>query len=181
MSVQTVFLKIRQIRMSSDANTHPNTKFNSWKFERLSKIIVKEVLSCKMGPAQIGHILKVFIKGRGAEIFIEFCLPLCLWEPFKFTVPPRPVISYEEPDNGAHSSECAVGFTSYKDWQRHDEKIWNPLPKAEWTFLLSFFIFQREWPRWILHAFVNSWKTRIGDGTTRCKWKMTIKKWRSIF
>ncbi len=38
---QYVFLYIRQIRMSSDANTNPNTKFNSWKFERLSKILLK--------------------------------------------------------------------------------------------------------------------------------------------
>ncbi len=43
--------------------------------------------------------------------------------------------------NGAHSFSCGFCFTSYKDWQRHNEKLLNLLPLwCSEHFLSSFFL-----------------------------------------
>ncbi len=65
----------------------------------------------------------------------------------------RPLKLQRHPDYQWRTQlELRFCLTSYKDWQRRDEKIRNQLPEAEWTFL----IFQWENLRWILRAFWSS-------------------------
>jgi hypothetical protein len=45
------------------------------------------VLSSEMDQAKTGLILKVFIKGRGAEVLRIIGPSLILWEPFKDSAP----------------------------------------------------------------------------------------------
>ncbi len=43
--------------------------------------------------------------------------------------------------SGTQNSCCAFCFTSYKDWQRHDEKFLNQLPLWRELFLINIFQF----------------------------------------
>ncbi len=48
-----------------------------------------KVSSSEMDLAENGFIRQVFVKERGAEVFIKICPSPILWEPFKDSAPPR--------------------------------------------------------------------------------------------
>ncbi len=72
-------------------------------------------------------LIKVLIKGGGAEITSEFRLPHILWEPFKVTAPSCAVIAIRNLiANDAHSFSCRLLFY-----------IIHPLVKTQWKIGIS--------------------------------------------